>query len=187
MSRGYWAFIRPVERPSYDWQGRPVDPGYGVEEGVYPGQGLPGGYPGRPDQGFNPAYPDQGLPGGYPGRPDQGLPGRPPRPANRPPGSFPGYPSTGPVRPGRPVDPSWGIPDAPEIWPGTPDQPIHLPPVAGLPLPPVDPPPGTIWPPIDPGFGVPEGTALALVWISGVGYRYAVLTIPPPSPETLPG
>jgi hypothetical protein len=79
---------------------------------------APGHIPGYPDQGLpgSPAYPDQGLPGGgyYP---DQGLPGRPPHVGNRPPGSWGGnYPSTGPVRPGRPVDPSWGIEE------GRPDQ-----------------------------------------------------------------
>ena len=81
---------------------------------------APGYIPGHPDQGLpgSPAYPDQGLPGAPPGfwggsappYPDQGLPGRPPHVGNRPPGSWGGeYPSTGPVRPGRPVDPSWGV------------------------------------------------------------------------------
>jgi hypothetical protein len=62
--------------------------------------------------GYIPGHPDQGLPEGGNGYyPDQGLPGRPPHVGNRPPGSWnrPEYPSTGPVRPGRPVDPSWGI------------------------------------------------------------------------------
>jgi hypothetical protein len=73
---------------------------------------APGYIPGHPDQGLPGGgyYPDQGLPGS-PVYPDQGLPGRPPHVGNRPPGSWdrPEYPSTGPVRPGRPVDPSWGI------------------------------------------------------------------------------
>ena len=57
--------------------------------------------------------PDQGLPPVSPGYPDQGLPGRPPHVGNRPPGSWnrPEYPSTGPVRPGRPIDPGFGIPE----------------------------------------------------------------------------
>lgn len=94
---------------------------------------------GRPDQGLppvSPGYPDQGLPGGgyYP---DQGLPGRPPHVGNRPPGSWdrPEYPSQGPVRPGRPVDPGYE-------WGGGPVRPSH--PIA----------PGGR--PVDPGFGVPE-------------------------------
>ena len=72
-------------------------------EGGHPDQGLPGG-------GY---YPDQGLPPGSPGYPDQGLPGRPPHVGNRPPGSWnrPEYPSQGPVRPGRPIDPGFGIPE----------------------------------------------------------------------------
>lgn len=85
--------------------------------GLHPDQGLPGGG----------AYPDQGLPGGgyYP---DQGLPGRPPHVGNRPPGSWGGdYPSTGPVRPGRPVDPSWGIEEGGPAHPdqGLPPGPAH--------------------------------------------------------------
>jgi hypothetical protein len=71
--------------------------------------------------GHIPGYPDQGLPDGGNGYyPDQGLPGRPPHVGNRPPGSWsPEYPSTGPVRPGRPVDPSWGIEEG---GPARPDQ-----------------------------------------------------------------
>jgi hypothetical protein len=44
------------------------------------------------------------------GHPDQGLPGRPPHVGNRPPGTgFPPHVSTGPVWPGRPVDPGYGV------------------------------------------------------------------------------
>ena len=107
-------------------------------EGGHPDQGLPPGVPG---------YPDQGLPGGgeYP---DQGLPGRPPHVGNRPPGSWnrPEYPSQGPVRPGRPVDPGfgWGGGERPGnrppgSWPGRPSHPIA---------------PGGR--PTDPGYGVGE-------------------------------
>jgi hypothetical protein len=53
-----------------------------------------------------------------------------------------------------------------------------LPPVDGEEPPPVDPPPGTIWPPLPPE--IPAGKAIALVAISGVGYRYVVITIPEP-------
>ena len=68
----------------------------------------------------------------------------------------------------RPVDPGYGISGE---HPDT-----GLPPVPGHPLPPIDPPPGTVWPPLPPS--VPAGKALVLVFISGVGYRYAVVTIP---------
>jgi hypothetical protein len=213
--QGYFAYISPVGgRPG----GGPVDPGYGVDEGVDPGWGYPGA----------PGHPDQGLPGG-----------RPPHVGNRPPGSWgPEYPSTGPVRPGRPIDPgyewggwehpsnrppgSWGgrpdqglprPPLPPHVWPRPPggglpvdpgwgvggaEHPEHglpiypvdpahpdnsLPPVPGEPPPEVDPPPGTIWPPLPPE--VPAGKAIALVAISGLGYRYAVIEIPE-NPPSLP-
>ena len=45
----------------------------------------------------------------------------------------------------------------------------------------IDPPPGTVWPPLPPS--VPEGKVIALVAISGIGYRYTVLTVPPPKPD----
>lgn len=207
---GSWAYIQFVERPGRP--GGPVDPGYGIEGGLYPDQGLPGGdgwsglpphpgnrppgsFPGRPDQGLpwpgrpvdpgygvGSEYPDQGLPG-YPGRPGHGLP-RPPRPPHvwpRPPGG------------GLPVDPGWGVdsgvehPDQGPIYPVDPAHPDNaLPPIEGVEPPPVDPPPGTVWPPLPPG--TPEGKAIALVAISGVGYRYVVITVSPPMVDnTLPG
>jgi hypothetical protein len=125
-------------------------------------------------------HPDQGLPGGPavdPPYPDQGLPGRPPHVGNRPPGSWnPEYPSQGPVRPGRPVDPGFGWgggehpgnrppgsypgrPSTGPVRPGWPTDPGYgvgeehpdqgLPPALG-PIPPVDPwepPPGEELPP----------------------------------------
>ncbi len=79
-----------------------------------PPPGIPGlGGPEVSPPIYHPGHPDHGLPsrpGG--GHPDQGLPGgggRPPHVGNRPPGSRPEYPSQGPVRPGRPVDPGWGV------------------------------------------------------------------------------
>lgn len=157
-----FAYVRFIDMPEL-----PERPGWG-----HPDQGLPP---------VSPGYPDQGLPPGYPGRPSQGLPP-----------SFPGHPSHGPVRPGLPVDPGWGV-DAGTgaeqlpIWPLDPEHPDQgLPPIAGLPLPPIDPPPGTIWPPLPPS--IPEGKAIALVAISGVGYRYAVIDVPPAAPDQgLPG
>jgi hypothetical protein len=191
-----------------------VDPGYGVDEGGHPDQGLPGG--GRPPHVGNrppgswepPVHPGQGLP--HPGRPvdpgygvDEGDHIWP-----RPPGGRPGRPGHLPARPphtwprppggGLPVDPGWGQGGRPgfgerpdhglPIWPivpGKPDQ--GLPPIDGE-EPPTDPPPGTIWPPIPPEVNIPEGKAIALVAISGLGYRYAVITIPPHAPDQgLPG
>ena len=137
--------------------------------------------PGDPD------YPDNALPGDEPGI-DNSLPPifgeRPPRPA-RP------WP---PVFPPRPTDPEWGVGGGIIRWlpiligPGLP-----LPPVdGGTTPPPVDPPPGTIWPPLPPGAPVTGKVAL-LVWIEGVGCRYVVVelggdqidnTLPPaPAPK----
>jgi len=133
--------------------GMPGLPGQGLPGGpVFPGQGLPGG----------PAYPGHGLPG-QPGHPEHGLP---------------------------PVPGAGQLPELPpSVWPpeqGRPSNPIQLPPPisSNLPIHPVGPthpislPPGTIWPPLPPS--IPAGVAVALVAISGVGYRWAVITIPQP-------
>jgi hypothetical protein len=169
MPKGSWAYIQFMDRPGGGgrpdqglpgggWDG---DPGYGVDEGGHPDQGLPG-FPGSP---------------GHPGH----LPARPGRPGG---GGRPGHL---PARPGRPVDPGYGVDEGGEagqlpVWPATPDHPIHLPPIAGHPLPPIDPPPGTIWPPLPPD-AAPTGKALVLAAIQGVGYRYIVIEIAPPSPD----
>ena len=113
MPQPFYAVIIPLGGAPDHRPGRPVDPGYGVDEG--------GGH-----------YPDQGLPGGGEGEgggeyPDQGLPGRPPYVSNRPPGSGrPPYPSQGPVRPGRPVDPGfgWGGGEHPGNRPPRPERPV---------------------------------------------------------------
>jgi hypothetical protein len=185
MSRnGYWAYIQPAGGGG----GRP-DQGFDPN---YPDQGLPGGG-GEGIWGPSPGHPDQGLPpnwGGWPGHPDQGLPGggRPIDPGfghGRPPqaGHLPSRPG------GRPVDPGYGVgegsPGHLPVWPVGPDQ--GLPPIPGQPLPPTDPPPGTIWPPLPPG-AAPSGKALVLALIQGVGYRYIVIEISPPHPDQgLPG
>jgi hypothetical protein len=161
--------------------------------------GLIPGVPGHPDQGLpgGGAYPDQGLPGrpGFPGRPiDPGFGwGGGEHPGNRPPGSFPGFPArpSHPIAPGgRPIDPGWGVEEGGgtagqlPIWPVDPTHPI-APPVPGEPeLPPVDPPPGTVWPPLPPS--VPAGKALVYAGIAGVGYRYIVIDIPENPPELPP-
>jgi hypothetical protein len=178
-------FLRIVNRR--DRFGRPVDPDYGLEVGE--------GGDGAPDQGFNPDYPDQGLPGEG-GAPGQGLPGYPGRPGQGLPPSYPGRPGHGLPHPGRPIDPGFGWEGLPPgIWGGGmpgqlpvlpigPDQ--GLPPMWGHPLPPVDPPPGSIWPPIGPGNGLPPqfpaGKAVVIAGIPGVGWRYIVVTIPPAAP-----
>jgi hypothetical protein len=130
-------------------------------------------------------HPDQGLPGGGNGGeyPDQGLPGRPPHVGNRPPGSWdrpidPGYgwgggerPSTGPVRPGRPVDPSWGLEE------GHPDQ--GLPPTRpGVPAQPWVPPTGEELPP--PPEEIADQVVLA-IW-NPTTSTWAVKTKPPVQP-----
>jgi hypothetical protein len=143
------AYIRFIEMPEL-----PERPGWGGP--VDPGWGLESGRPGQ-------------LPGrpAFPERPSHGLP-------------FPGFPERPghlPSRPGRPVDPGYGVDEGGlEIWPLPPEG-GGLPPVPGQPLPPTDPPPGTVWPPLPPS--IPEGKALAVIWISGVGSRYAVITVPP--------
>jgi collagen type IV alpha len=134
------------------------------------------------------SHPDQGLPGGRPGRParpDQGLPGFP---------GAPGHPGHHPSRPGRPTDPDYGVDegeDNPEagqlpVWPLDPEHPdVGLPPVPGQPLPPTDPPPGTVWPPLEIP-GVPEGKAIVLAAIiSSTGHktmRYIVVDVPEGGP-----
>ena len=218
MAKGSWAYIRFVERPSFDWQGRPVDPGYGVDEGGYPDQGLPGGRPphvgNRPPGSWEPPlHPGQGLP--HPGRPvdpgwgvedgegpvDPGYGwGGGERPGNRPPGSRPPRPGHGlPTPPsvwpkppggGLPVDPDWGVGSGDEagqlpIYPMDPAHPDNeLPQVPGVEPPPVDAPPGTIWPPLPPE--IPAGKAIVLAGIVGVGYRYVVVEIPVHPDQGLP-
>jgi hypothetical protein len=167
MARAQIALIIPLgdapgHIPGYPDQGLPGG-------GAYPDQGLPGGG----------AYPDQGLPGAPPGYwggvappyPGQGLPGRPPHVGNRPPGSWsPEYPSTGPVRPGRPVDPSWGIEEG---GPAHPDQ--GLPPGPAHPW---VPPEGETLPP--PPDDIVDQVVLA-IW-SPSSASWTVKTAPPVHP-----
>jgi hypothetical protein len=88
------------------------------------------------------------LPGGSPAYPGNALPGGPPAFA----GTLPAFPPQ--------INPP-----PPEIWPGVPVHP--LPPNQTLPV-----PPGTIYPPLPPHI---TGKVVALVWIVGVGHRWAVL------------
>lgn len=119
------------------------------------------------DQG---AHPDHGLPGG-----------RPPRPGQLP------------SRPGRPVDPDYGLgeespdqglPEPPAgVWP--PPGPSH--PIVPLP-PDVDLPPGTIWPPLPEHA---QGKFVVLVWIGGegehAGFHYTVVDTNLKPDQGLPG
>jgi hypothetical protein len=161
-------FLRILSRR--DHLGRPVDPGYGVDEGeideggpIDPGWGV-----GRPER------PGNRPPGSWEGRPGHGLP-RPPMP-DLPPWERPDWP------PG-PTDPDWGV-DGPEgELPGEID-PEDPPP--GIPVPPIALPPGSIWPPLPPS--APPGKHWFLVYISGVGHRYGVFEVPerPEKPERPP-
>lgn len=117
---------------------------------VDPGYGRPGGG----------GHPDQSLPWA-PGHPSHGLPGQ---------GGHPGH----------------GLPEGPPAHPwlpgmidGRPDNTLPLPPVDGTPPPPAGTkPPLGIWPPLPPS--VSPGLHAILVWISGLGYRYAIVEVAQP-------
>lgn len=146
-----------------------------------------------------PGHPDHSLPGGG-GRPDNSLPALPPVDPSwgvtppTDPGWGQGHPGGHPgnALPGAPVDPGWGggwgggdHPWRPGMaGGGHPSHPIYHPdkPVA-MPLPPGNTaPPGTIYPPLPPG--APPKMAV-LVWIVGIGYRWAVVSNTPD--QSLPG
>ena len=146
-------------RPGFP--GGPADPGWGVNVGGHPSQGLPGGGPWSPGGG----HPSQGLPGGGPWgglHPSQGLPF---------PG-FGGHPSQGLPSgwPGRPVDPGCGVGG------GIPEHPIVLPPGTDV-------PPDMIWPPMPPTLPgqlptkptVPPDKLAILIFVIGVGHKWMVI------------
>lgn len=141
--------------------------------------------------------PDNSLPGDQPGI-DNSLPGwerpidpgfgipLPPVIDNKPPVGPPGHPGTGPVRPTYPVDPDYDFPVRPGLWPHPPihrpdnslpiqpvrpELPIYYPP-GGEVTPPINLPPGSVWPPLPPSA---KGKFIALCWIIGVGYRWVVI------------
>ena len=153
-------FLRVIKRR--DRWGRPVDPDYGIDEGAAPGQGLPGS-PEAPDQGLPPSW------GGFPERPSHPI-----HPV-LPPWERPHWP------PG-PTDPDWGIDEGAGAGqlPGEVD-PDDLPDL--VPTPPIELPPGSIWPPLPPS--APPGKHWFLIYITGVGHRYGVFTVPekPERPE----
>jgi hypothetical protein len=97
----------------------------------------------------------------------------------------PGHPSTGPVWPSRPVDPGYGVdiggghpahPIAPPTsGPGSPSNPIVLPPEMW-------PPPGVVAPPIQVR---PDAPPLYVLWVPGHGFKVVYIQGPPtqlPSP-----
>jgi hypothetical protein len=178
-----------------DRHGKPVDPGFGIEEGGSIDNSLPGGG-GRIDNSLpgveGPVDPSFGFPL-PPVLPGQGLP-----PVH-------GHPSPGPVPPTYPVDPSFGFPVFPTVWPKPPlgiwppPQPVY----PSLPIYPTDSidnslpshpggpgkpgggqpggpdqglpgglPPGSVWPPLPPEIG---GKILAICWLVGIGYRWVVI------------
>jgi hypothetical protein len=155
-----------------------------IDAPIDPGFGRPGGGAGHPDHDLpgRPPRPDHGLPW-VPSRPGHGLPGDPNlpvHPGNRPPGS------------GMPDRPEHGLPEGPPVHPWLPgfisqrpDQSLPLPPVDGVEPPPAgSKPPVGIWPPLPPS--VPPGLHAILVWISGLGYRYAIVDVSAHPDQGLP-
>ena len=165
----------------------PVDPDYGIEEGLPPHVGGGPILPEEPD--IDPPDPPVGIwPPMHPGDawrpvdPGYGIPGPLPPHVGGGPARPPGLPPVvggGPARPERPTDPGFGVPEGGEVAP-----PIAL-------------PPGMIWPPIP-----AHGKWLALVVVFGMKggpqYRYTVIDAdlrpghglprPPGLPDnTLPG
>ena len=93
------------------------------------------------------------------GHPDQGLPGA---------GWGGGHPDQG--LPGMGGHPDQGLP-------GSGHHPGHLP------VWPDDAPPGTVWPPLPPGFEGDGKKAIVLAAIEGVGYRYIVIEVSGEHPD----
>ena len=81
------------------------------------------------------------------------------------------------------VVPICGSDRLPGSWPSNPIQ-IPIPPdTPGSPQPPIQLPPGTIWPPLPPDVGVGGKTAI-LIWVVGVGHRWFIhdASVNPPVP-----
>jgi hypothetical protein len=142
---------RPGHQPARPGGGRPVDPGYGVEEGgagqlpifpLEPGQGLPGGeHPGQGLPGAGGEHPGQGLPS-EPGTIWPPLPGGPGFHGKAVLGCYAYYngkmnhhfvvvtiPEVSPERPSRPTDPGYGVDEGAHPGQGLPGQ--GRPPQAG--------------------------------------------------------
>lgn len=91
---------KPITKPEWEWPDRPVDPGWGIEEGGFPGQGLPG----RPERPGHPIYPTLPPRDEWPSLPPWFEPG-----VGLPIPPTPEHPMV-PIPPGEEVDP-------PGIWP----------------------------------------------------------------------
>jgi hypothetical protein len=114
---------------------------------------------GRPvDPGYGQGHPLPPHVGGGPVHPPETVWPPPVHPDNELPG---GPPPHGPGGGGE--HPDHGLPGGP-------------PPTAGHPLPepPTDAPPGTVWPPLDPGQDLPDmgSDQWVIVWLPGIGYRF---------------
>ena len=126
-----------------------------------------------PFEGFPPVDPGYGKPEGPPHI--GGGPITPP--------ALPGYfPPPGHISPPIYLPPGGIV--SPPIW--IPDPPPNIggqPPVPGQPLPVPPLPPVGIYPPLPPESGI-SGKVAILVWVVGVGYRWAVVeTKPVPEPK----
>jgi hypothetical protein len=183
MSKGTLALIIPVGRPEPPVPGAPVTPEHPIYFPITPGhpivlpppEEVPPGYWG----GVAPPHPDQGLPGPQPpsGAPPQPThpiaPGGPP-PTPSHPITIPPDPPPGSIWPGPHPEHPW-VPPSETVPPpiGAPPRPDHTLPTPGGPKPP----------------GLPESTALVLVYLPGVGWKYVVAPVypstqPPPGVAT---
>lgn len=114
-----------------------------------------------PSRGGGPTDPDYGIEEGV--DPGFGIPALPPHVGGGPLPPLPGvWPPTD--RPSLPIALPPIVPpghvENPIVIPGTPEKPIHLPP--------------GIYPPLPPNVGI-EGKVAILVWVVGVGHRWAVV------------
>ena len=124
-------------------------------------------------------HPDQGLPPGEPGTPTHPIelpplpPGtKPEHPITLPPGGgTPSHPIFVPIEPAHPIAGEPPTPSHPIAGGGEPVTPEH----------PISLPPGTIWPPLNPGDGV-QGKGLLLVIVVGSDgrskYKWVVVDAP---------
>jgi hypothetical protein len=94
----------------------------------------------------------------------------------------PGHIGGGPVYPGGPVDPGYGVGIE------RPSHPITLPPGSSLPPDQIWPPVPGLWPPKPPDPGdpikppdiVPPNKLAVLLWVIGVGYKWGIIDAPKP-------
>ena len=92
------------------------------------------------------------------------------------------------TKPLPPLPPEITEPEPPAPDEGTaPEHPIFIPERPGKP--PIQLPPGAVWPPFNPGDGI-QGKALLFCWVPGVGKKWIVVDVPaggvgnpPPRPQ----